>query len=380
METEMDGMKVGRPTDNETLLMPKLADLEISDANRSKGCELDQAYVKRLADSVRENGLRNKVILVWHKKSGRWLIVAGAHRVAALKMLRGDNGLLNDGEFLALEDSDASDEKCFQISVDDDRHHRKSSLLEMILYFQRVTEKLGISQEKAAKVLGIDRQVLNRLVIFAKHVEGCRESVKADLRRAPDGDQDDVGPALTVYGIYEFVPALSKDGMTPAIATLMERAVSERWSTRKIRRAVQRYLEKTDHPDDGHVSQTAPRNLKPAAILNQAMKAVSKAEELMAKYGVLGDVTKFLADAKELLAARLAELKPAQKTDKPIKGRKVKSTKAPQGQAPKTDASTPPEQPAEPGVTEPGKRRGRPRKIPAEPAAKPKAKQTELGA
>lgn len=360
---EKTNTNVGRPTDITKKVAHCFRDLEISEANRSHGCELDMAYVKRLAESIREHGLRKKIIIVWHKKSGRWLIVAGAHRIAALKVLRGDNGMLEDGEFLVLEDTDASDENCFQISVDDDRHHRMSSLFVMILYYQRVTEKLGISQEKAAKILGIDRQTLNRLVIFAKHIEKCSEPVKADLRRTPDNEQEDGGPALTVYSIYEFVPALSKAGMTPAIVSMMERAVSERWSTRKIRRAVQRYMEKSENTDDGQVAQKAPRKLKPMTILDNAVKYLTKTEELLAEYGALGEVSKHLADAKQLLTTRLSELKPA-KADKPVRGRKAKSTKALKGQVPKDDAIKTAEQAAEPGQTAPPKRkRGRPRKV-----------------
>lgn len=370
--------KVGRPTYMKKQVAHYFRDLGISDWNRSQGRDLDKAYLEKLAENIKQNGLLCPIILVRDKKSGRLRVLAGAHRLAALRLLRGDDGGLYESEFIILE-IDESDERCFEISVADNRYQRKSPLFETMIYIQRIVEERQITQEKAAMELGIDRQVANRLLIYAKHIDSSPESVKADLRRTPDSDREDGGPALTVYGIYEFVPALSKAGMTPAIAAMLERAVSERWPTRKIRRAVKRYMENSDRADGGTVSQDAPRMLKPSDILKQAIKSVSKAEELMAKYGVLGDVTKFLADAKELLAARLAELKPAKKDGKPARGRKVKSSKKDQVITTQADAAKVPEQTVQ-STAEPAKpKRGRPRKAPA--AATPPtaaAKQMEV--
>ena len=345
---------VGRPTNIKETVAHYFRDLGISDWNRSKDCDLNKAYLEKLAENIKRNGLLCPIILVRDKKTGRLRVLAGAHRIAALGLLRGEDGGLYEGEFIILE-IDESDDRCFEIATADNRYQRESSLFDTMKYLQHVAEDRHVTQEKIAKETGHDRQVVNRFLIFAKHIENCPAAVKADLRRTSGSDQEDDGPALSAYGIYEFVPALSEAGITSGIAALMERAVSERWSTRKIRRAVKRYMENSDHPD---VSEQAPRMLKPSDILKRAIKSVNKAEELMAKYGVLGDVTKFLADAKELLAARLAELKPAQKADKSVRGRKVKATKA---QAPEADAATPPEQ-----LAEPAKRpRGRPKKVSA---------------
>lgn len=365
---------VGRPTNTKDNVAYYFRDLGISDWNRSKDCDLDKAYLEKLAENIKRNGLLCPIILVRDKKTGCLRVLAGAHRLAALKLLRGDDGGLYEGEFIIL-DIDESDEGCFAITTADNRYQRKSSLADTMVYLQRIAENRHITQEKIATETGHDRQVVNRLLIFAKHVDNCSEPVKADLRRAPDGEQEDGGPALTVYGVYEFVPALSKAGMTPVIAVMIGRAVLERWSTRKIRRAVQRYMEKTDDAADGQAdapTQTTPRTLKPTVILSKAVKAVTKAEELMTEYGVLVEVSKLLADAKQILTMRLADLKPA-KVDKPVKGRKVKSAKAPKGNTPKSDASTGGEQPAD-TATEPVKRkRGRPRKAAAEPDPAPKA-------
>ena len=368
----MDGMvdeKVGRPTGVVEKVAHHFRDLGISDWNRSKDCDLDKAYLEKLAENIKQNGLLCPIILVRDKKTGCLRVLAGAHRLAALKLLRGDDGGLYEGEFIIL-DIDESDAGCFAITTADNRYQRKSSLADTMVYLQRIAEERHVTQENIAKETGHDRQVVNRLLIFAKHIDKCLEPVKADLHRAPDNENEDGGPALTVYGVYEFVPALSKAGMTPVIAGMIGRAVLERWSTRKIRRAVQRYMERTDDAADGQAdapTQTTPRTLKPTVILSKAVKAVTKAEELMTEYGVLVEVSKLLADAKQILTMRLADLKSA-KADKPVKGRKVKSAKAPKGNTPKSDASTGSEQPADTATKPVKRKRGRPRKAAAEPA------------
>ena len=345
-------------------------ELEISQFNRSHGAELDADYVKQLAVDIKSNGLVNPVSLVGNKKSGRWVIVAGAHRVGALKSIRGENGVLNVGEYRIIENLDESDPRCFDISVADNRHQRGMSLHDKAKYVRRVIEELKLDQGRVADALGLGRPHVNRLVMLTEYWDKLPESVKSDFCIAPYSGSEKQ-PVLTFSWWYEFASAFQKAGLNDEVRALMEKALAERWSTRQVKDAVQLYTLGGPAPADEQptvsTEQTPPRTLKPTVILSKAVKAVTKAEEHMAEYGVLGEVSKLLADAKEILTTRLAELKPA-KADKPVRGRKVKSAKAPKGNAPKVDASTGSEPPAN-ATTEPVKRkRGRPRKAVAEPA------------
>ena len=360
----------------------KLRDLDISQWNRSHGAKLDADYIKTLAADIKANGLVNPIILVWHKKSGRVVIVAGAHRVAALKSIRGEDGVLNEGEYRIIDGLDADDPRCFDISVADNRHQRGMSLYEKAKYVHRVIEELNLDQGRVADAMGLHRPHVNRLEMLAEYWDKLPETVKSDFCIAPYSGSEKQ-PVLTFSWWYEFASAFQKDGLNDEVRALMEKALAERWSTRQVKDAVQLYTLGGPAPADEQptvsTEQTPPRTLKPAAILNKAFKTLTKVEELMAEYGVLADVSKLLADAKQILTTRLAELKPA-KADKPVKGRKVKSAKAPKGNTPKSDASTGGEQPAD-TATEPVKRKhGRPRKAAAMPTAAPKVEQPETDA
>ena len=82
---------VGRPTNTKDNVAHYFRDLEISDWNRSKDCDLDKAYLEKLAENIKRNGLLCPIILVRDKKTGCLRVLAGAHRLAALKLLRGDD-------------------------------------------------------------------------------------------------------------------------------------------------------------------------------------------------------------------------------------------------------------------------------------------------
>ncbi len=347
-------------------------ELEISPFNRSHGAELDADYVKQLAVDIKSNGLVNPVSLVWHKKSGRWVIVAGAHRVAALKSIRGENGVLNAGEYRIIDGLDADDPRSFDISVADNRHQRGMSLSELAMYIRRVVEELKLDQGRVGEALGLSRPQVNRLLMLAQHWDDLPESVKNDFRKARYSGSENQ-PVLTMSHWYELVSAFQKAGVNDEVRAMMEKALAERWSTRQVKEAVQQYTmggpahadEQPAEGDDapapaptsgsanavpapagGKSGEVAPAPSKPAktrppvAACAQAVKAIRKAADLVRDIDDLDEVTAQLQELADLVVQKVAELQEAAKA-----------------------AGKP--------------KRGRPRKAPAEPAAKPKGKQME---
>lgn len=353
----------------------KLCDPEISPFNRSYDAELDADYVKQLAADVEANGLVNPVSLVWHKKSGRWVIVAGAHRVAALTLLRGKDGILKESEFRIIDGLDADDPRCFDISMADNRHQRGMSLYELAMYVRRVVEELKLDQGRVADALGLSRPQVNRLMMLAKHWDELPESVKSDFRKARYSGSENQ-PVLSFSHWYEFVSAFQKAGVNDEVRALMEQALAERWSTRQVKEAVNLYTmggpapaeEQTADGDDapapnsgnanaipapidGKSRETAPapskapKSATPGATCAKVVKALRKAVDLAGDIDGFDEVQAQLQELADLVFQKLTELQESERAAMAAGKRK----------------------------------RGRPRKVPAEPAAKSKAKKPEAG-
>ena len=374
MQTTKDKMNATAANKTEAQEDPKLkiGELEISPFNRSHGAELDADYVKELAENIKTNGLVNPVVIVMHKKTGRWVIVAGAHRIAALKSIRGEDGTLKEGEFRIVDGLDADDPRCFDISMADNRHQRGMSLYELAKYVRRVVEELKLDQRRVADALGLSRPQVNRLLMLAQHWDELPESVKNDFRKARYSGSENQ-PVLSFSHWYEFASSFQKAGVNDEVRALMEKALAERWSTRQIKEAVQMYTmggpapadEQSAEGDDvpapaptsgsanavpapvgGKSGEAAPAPSKPAktrppvAACAQAVKAIRKAADLVRDIDELGEVSEHLEKLAEIVFQKVSELQEAAKAA--------------------------------------GKRkRGRPRKVPAESAAKPKGKQME---
>ena len=353
----------------------KLGDLDISVWNRSHGAELDADYIKRLAADIEANGLVNPVAIVMHKKNGRWVVVAGAHRIAAIKLLRGADGVLKEGEYRIIADLDGSDPRCFELSVADNRHQRGMSLYELAMYVRRVVEELKLDQGRVADALGLSRPQVNRLLMLAKHWDELPESVKNDFRKARYSGSENQ-PVLTFSWWYEMASSFQKAGVNDEVRAMMEQALAERWSTRQVKDAVQLYTmggpapadeqlaEGDDAPtpaptsgsanavpapvggktgDDAPAPSKHAKSPQPVAACTQAVKAIRKAAGLVNDIDGLDEVSARLQELADLVVQKASELQEA-----------VKAA---------------------------GKRkRGRPRKVPAESAAKPKGKQMEMGA
>lgn len=350
----------------------KLGELEVSPFNRSHGAELDADYVKQLAADIKANGLVNPVVIVMHKKTGRWVIVAGAHRIAAIKSLRGEDGVLKKDEYRIIDGLDADDPRSFDISVADNRHQRGMSLYELAMYVRRLIEELKLDQGRVADALGLSRPQVNRLLILAQRWDELPESVKNDLRKARYSGSENQ-PVLTISHWYELVSAFQKAGVNDEVRAMMEKALAERWSTRQVKEAVQLYTmggpapadeqpaegddapalssgsaDAVPAPSGGKSGEAAPapsapaKSPQPVAACAQAVKAIRKAAGLVENIEGLDEISVQLQELAEIVFQKATDLQEAAKAA--------------------------------------GKRkRGRPRRAPAESTAKPKGKQMKLG-
>ena len=330
---------------------PTLTDMEISKWNRSHGSNLDAEYVKKLAADIKANGMVNPVSIVMHKKTGRWVIVAGAHRVAAIKLLRGEDGVLKNGEFRIIRNLDESDPQCFDISVAENRYQRRMSMYDTAKYVCRVVDELKVNQQRVADALGLHRPYVNRVMMLVQYWDKLPDSVKSDFCKAPYSESENP-PVLTFTWWYKFAPSLQKAGLNDEVRALMEKALAERWSTRQVEEAVQRYTcgvvtpaneQQTDGEkshsastgseedalasSSGEPGQTAPapskatKKQRPLAICTKAGKAIARIADLLGGIDGLDDVNANLKKLVDMVSQKIAELQEADRAAK-TKGKK----------------------------------------------------------
>lgn len=339
----------------------KLGELEISPFNRSYDAELEADYIKPLAADIKANGLVNPVVIVMHKKTGRWVIVAGAHRVAALTLLRGKDSILKEGEYRIIDGLDADDPRCFDISVAENRRQRGMSLYEKAKFVRRVVDDLRLDQGRVGDALGLSRPQVNRLLMLTQRWDELPESVKSDFRKAPYSGSENQ-PVLTMSHWYELVSAFQKASVNDEVRALMEKALAERWPTRQVKEAVQMYTmggpapadEQPAEGDDapapaptsgtanavtvpvgGNSGEAAPAPSKPAktrppvTACANAVKAIRKAARLVGNIDGLDEVSEHLKKLADIVVQKVTELQEAAKAaGKRKRGR------------PKKDAST----------------------------------------
>jgi ParB/RepB/Spo0J family partition protein len=215
-----------------------LGDIAINRYNRAYGQKLNEHRVKKLARSIKKNGLIQRVVLVRATgKAGKYEIVVGAHRVAAKRELDGKSGVLKPDEYRILEGVDPNDMKCLEVSIAENRDRQGLSPYEMATYIVRLVEEKGMTQQKVGDLLGIDRVVVNPLCKLPEYYERLPKAWKRDL--AWDGDGDDESnasytPAITLTHWRVVEPAIIKQGVTPAIKKALAAAAKESWPVSRL--------------------------------------------------------------------------------------------------------------------------------------------------
>lgn len=206
--------------------------------NRSCGEELDRRYIDRLARSISDHRLMHPVVLVPDPNTpGRYWIVAGAHRVAALLDSRGQAGVLEPGEYIVRDDLKPDSEDCLKIAVEENSMRRGTSPAALGRYINRLTEKTGKTQEEVGKLLHLQRETVSALSGLSKHLDKLPESWRRDLA-VSEGDEDcdsENRPAITITHWRQIKARVEQEGMSDGVMALMESAARERWSAARLR-------------------------------------------------------------------------------------------------------------------------------------------------
>lgn len=215
-----------------------LMKLEPSKFNRSFGAPPDEEYYQELADSFERDGLMHTLTLIYKSKTDRTLLVlAGENRRRGFLKLRGKDGVLQPGEYEIREDLTEDDPRCFDVSWAENAHRRPPTPVEKARLIVRVLDDKSLTQEQVGKKLGIPTPVVSQLTKLPKWWDRLPDSWKRDLAAAPGRVSSDLNtcyePAITVGHWRAVVGTLEKKaGLTPKLQKLMEKAATEKQSTK----------------------------------------------------------------------------------------------------------------------------------------------------
>lgn len=128
-----------------------------------------QDVVDELADSIQEEGLCNRVVLR-KTEDGKYEVLAGSRRVKALKLLRGEDGVVDTSEYVI---RDVDDYNAVRISITENSHRSNLSALDMAQAVKQIREvKTDVKNKEIAQLLWIPEAQVKRLTSLLEDYNG----------------------------------------------------------------------------------------------------------------------------------------------------------------------------------------------------------------
>ncbi len=171
----------GKKTDIQVLV--PFTTMTVSKWNESGGTVLNPVRVRGLVNGIRRYRLFRPVILIRNTDpSGpEYAIIKGAHRVEALKQLRGEGSGLCLGEFSIHRTLDENNPKCFDFRMSENTRHYGRNVIDRARYIQRMHSECQVPLKKLARRLGMNIEVMSRLVKLADRFDSLPECWRKDL-------------------------------------------------------------------------------------------------------------------------------------------------------------------------------------------------------
>lgn len=156
----------------------QLKDLLISPQNVRMGRNLDQ--IDSLGASIEKHSLINKLVLRPRKKDGKYEVVAGQRRLAALKELNGEDAELEDTDFVIIYDLD--DDNAFLLSLQENQQRVDLSPMELHQAAVRLN-RMGYNEKEIASALNVTPYRLKRLMTLSQSIGRLPEKAKEELQK-----------------------------------------------------------------------------------------------------------------------------------------------------------------------------------------------------
>ncbi len=273
---------VTEPKPDKTAVVLYFKDLMVSKWNRSYGVGLNPEYIKALASDIRKNKVIHPVTVA--KNNGpdgpHFVILAGAHRVEALREIRGAESGLKSNEFKMHEKLDESNSKCMAYSVAENSHRYQTSAISNARYAVRMMNEDGIDQKTLAPLLGLRREVVNRLAKLVECYEKLPECWQKDLNWSASTAKKDDKPRITLSHWVEVAGRIGDGEVDAAVLAIMEKAYKKSFSAHVLRNALKALAKASD--EDAEVkgmSEETKASLADSKLRKQLREAYEKAKD-----------------------------------------------------------------------------------------------------
>ncbi len=186
----------------------------ISRNPRQPRSALDEAEMEELADSVREHGILQPLIVAAGRPPGRYTLIAGERRLEAARRA----GLADVPVILR----EATDQQLLELALVENVQRADLSPLEAAEAYRQLTEDFGLSHEEVARRVGKQRATVTNTLRLLNAARPVREALAA--RRITEGH------ARALLSL----PAA--EAQTVALRTVLARDLSVRQTEEYVRR------------------------------------------------------------------------------------------------------------------------------------------------
>ncbi|HZY03105.1 MAG TPA: ParB/RepB/Spo0J family partition protein [Anaeromyxobacteraceae bacterium] len=273
--------------------------------------EMDEAKLAELVAGIREHGLLQP-ITVRRVPGGRFQVIGGHRRLEAYRRLLaetlGDEGARRYGAIPAHEKLDVTDELMALLSLVENLQRDDLSPLDAALGLLRFQEEHQLSAEALAKRTGLELDRVKRLLRLARAPKVVQDAchlgvmVEAGIADAPKRERGrlELMAALEFAKLHAHAMKTAPKKADERTARAIERALSERWSLRRIQSFCRAVLTGAE-PE--LASSTAPAAATMPALftdgtelrIRRAHLRAASAEERFALAGVLRTLLEELA-------------------------------------------------------------------------------------
>lgn len=254
----------GSPISKEEIIKIPLRSIRVNRFQPRKN--LDDSRIQELANSIKESGLIYPLLVRKTNQSGdesiKYELIAGERRFRALKLAGFD-------EAPALI-RDVDDRKSLELALIENLQRENLNPIEQAMAYQRLIQEFGLTQEKAAEVVGKDRTTVANTIRLLK----LPASIQHDLA----DEKLTLGHARTLLGLESEKAQLE----------LAKKIVSGGWSVRQVEQAVatRRPASRARQTKDPHLAEVEHKLQKALGTNVQLLHGKSRGWVRIAYYSL----------------------------------------------------------------------------------------------
>ncbi len=303
-----------------------LSKIDTSKWNRRYDLPSDEESIESLSTDIEKKGLLSPLSLVPAADGDGYRVLAGGRRLEALRILRGEDGVLDASEYVLRSDLTEKDNACLEIALGDAKMHGELSPRATAKYVCRLKEDLGVDQTKLSEMLLMPTSNVSRLIMLDKFFDTLPEGWRSDLDTPPDRARK-AKPAIKL-GHWNEVAGKLKDGpIMPELATILTNAHIMRFSTSQLRAEVGAALgEDTQWVESRRIKalENSVRALRSAAQNIEGLDA-TLAETMLRDAQMLEEALEPAKKAEEDRQARVKEKRDADKAAEKARAEYIKA-------------------------------------------------------